>query len=335
MDKILALYDSDTVYVTRFIEYFSKTRMPDYQIIAFTSSESLKAYLSTNMIDVLLLGDKHELEPAVQNKINAIYQLVEYPTTSKEDNPPSIHKYQSAKQMIHNVISDLSKKKTGQEDHPPNQTNIISLFVPSPGFESLSFAWSLNAMLSNEKSLFILFDLFSISLLSPTNINRDLSDLIYFLKEKSRVKIDVLSFIKEIKSVGYEDTLKYISGIYHASDLLALSKEDMNELIKIMKATTDYQNIIFYISFMSEAMMELLDLSNSIAVLTTNQRYEQELIREWKEQMLRSGFSVDMARYQLVSLSKEEYRAIPISLYELTQSNAWKSARDYMDVLEN
>ena len=304
MDKILALYDSDTVYVTRFIEYFSKTRMPDYQIIAFTSSESLKAYLSTNMIDVLLLGDKHELEPAVQNKINAIYQLVEYPTTSKED-------------------------------HPPNQTNIISLFVPSPGFESLSFAWSLNAMLSNEKSLFILFDLFSISLLSPTNINRDLSDLIYFLKEKSRVKIDVLSFIKEIKSVGYEDTLKYISGIYHASDLLALSKEDMNELIKIMKATTDYQNIIFYISFMSEAMMELLDLSNSIAVLTTNQRYEQELIREWKEQMLRSGFSVDMARYQLVSLSKEEYRAIPISLYELTQSNAWKSARDYMDVLEN
>lgn len=327
MDKILALYDSDSVYATRFMEYFSREEMEDFEIVTFTCTDHIVRYMLTHCIYVLLFGDKVEIDAIPINKINHVYHLIENQAKDKESQFPTIIKYQSVKQIMKRVLSDLSERGENVYNQDPNHITVQTLFAPHPQLETISYAWSLSAMNSEQKNtLFVLFDLFPIPLLSPISNMPCLSDLIYYLKEKNNVPAKLQSLVKEFSSTGMNNSINYLSGIYHCSDLLSLTKEDVRNLVELLKTKTGYHSIIFYLGFASEAMMELMNLSDFVSVLTVDSVYESELIREWKEQMNRIEIPYHPDQYEVIVLQEDDFPKLPVSFFELSQSLAWESA---------
>jgi hypothetical protein len=73
MEKILALYDSDVFYVSRFMEYFNKKIDSHFEVSAFTKKESLDEYLTFHPIEILLLGSGFVDESFTGRNIKYIY----------------------------------------------------------------------------------------------------------------------------------------------------------------------------------------------------------------------------------------------------------------------
>ncbi len=335
MDKILALYDSDLAYATRFMEYFSKSEQMEFEVVVFTSTDHLIQYMSAHTIDIILLGEA--INGVSLDQIAHVYYLFEDENHVVQEDCSIIIKYQSVKQIMKQVLSDISTQEHQTNKNSSTDVRVLTIYAPNPQLETLSFAWSLGAMHQEQtNSLFIPFDLFPISLISGiNNSNPCLSDMIYFLKEQTNLSSKLPALIQDLEITGIRNPIHYLSGIYHCADLLSLTKEDIRVFVQLLKTATAYQTIIIYTNFLSEAMMELLSFSDKVAVLTFESNYDRELLKEWKSQMSRSKIEYNTDKFDIVSLNhEEEFAALPLGIYELSQSETWKSARHYLQLHE-
>ena len=334
MEKTLALFDSDAIYATRFMEYFSKEEIPEFDIITFTSPDNITQYMASHIIDVLLIGDNINLEGVPIEQIRHLYQLTDTHQSDSNNIYPTILKYQSAKAILKRVLSDQSVENERSVIHNASQTAILTIVTPIPHLETLSFSWALTTLMSEQSNLlFTLFDLFPIPYLTPNNNNQKLSDLIYYLKENSNLSVKLQALVQTLHLAGMNKAVDYLSGIYHSSDLLSLNKEDINNLVGALRTGMNYTTVVFYVNFATEAMMELMKLSDSVMVVSFDSAYERALLNEWNAQMERIGLSVHSDQYHFVTLNHEE-GSIPTTLQELKQSMAWESATQCLNIYE-
>ena len=77
MKKNLALFDSDSIYAARFMEYFRNKQEFEWDITAFTKIEKLESYLQDHSLEILLLGSRQMRESLPVDKINICYLLTE------------------------------------------------------------------------------------------------------------------------------------------------------------------------------------------------------------------------------------------------------------------
>ncbi len=334
MNKILALYDSDVVYVTRFMEYFSKSEILEFNIVVFTSINTMKQYADSHSIEVLLFGDNVTLEDLVTEHIRYIFRLTDHQPPEGENQYQGILKYQSVKQILMQVLTIISQKEEHPQTQKSGETTILTIVTSIPQLETLSFAWAFSAMRSEQsKTLFTLFDLIPIPFLSHINHqNNNLSDLIYYLKEGNNITSRFHSLEQSFQLMNMNQSIHYLSGIHHCSDLLSLSKEDIRTLFESIRNNTNYETAIFYVSFASEAMMEVLNLSDTVLVLSLDSDYECACLNEWKSQMDRIGLSHQSDKYQFITIHKEDGSSkLPITIQELSQRYEWERAREYLN----
>jgi hypothetical protein len=240
-----------------------------------------------------------------------------------------IFKYQSAHEIMGEIITDYSKKENQILVKSNSKSiKIISVYSPVPGAEKLAFAWSISVLLSEQKKvLFIPLDLLPIRLLSfVNNTNQFLSEFIYYLKENSNTIMKMKSLL------SYNGNLSYLSGLAHGFDLLSLNKEDIQKWEEELKTHTDYQTIVFYLGCYSEAMTELINISDTILIPTLGTPYEGSLLQEWERQMEKIGVSTNQDKFQCILLQEEKTLGKEtITLQELANSLVWSNAKDYLN----
>lgn len=326
VEKIFALYDSDIFYATRFMEYFQGKREFDFRISVFTNKDSLKDFLVGHEIEILLAAPKIDMEEIPQ-KIKYIYYLSDSPINRKGMNTDQVYRYQSVRTLLSDVMNDYTGKEHANEaEYDSNQINLITVFSPIPGVEKLIFSWSVSSGLSEQGStLFVPMDLFPVTLPAPMNQdNSSLTEFIYFLKEDSNVGLKIKTLSKG------EGKLSILSGIVNGADLLSLGREDIQKWIEGLRVHTDYSTVVFYAGYYSEAVMELIKLSDRVYLIVADNSYEAAVLQEWERQMEQMGVLINQEKYRNVTLQEEMNGHIPVTMPELINSSSWVAAGQFL-----
>ena len=328
MNKILALYDSDIFYATRFMEYFVRKNATGFEISVFTRKDSLEEFLEMNCVEIFLTGAEIILEEQALKKIRHTYYLSDTSSINADNTCMQVNKYQAVSSLLEEIISDYKRRENlTREDYHLEKMNLISVFSPIGGKEKVSFAWSLSALLSETKrALFIILDLLPVPIISSIEPQSQcLTDLIYYLKENP----DVDKMHSLVRSCG---KLSVLSGILHGADILSLTKEDIQSWGENLIANSDYETIIFYLGCYTEATIELMKLSDEVIITSLDNSYEMAVTEEWERQMNHSGVHINQDKFRLVKLHPEEEPVnLPISMQELMNSISWSEAEQYLN----
>lgn len=333
MEKIFALYDSDVFYATRFMEYFKGNKEFNFIITVFTRFDKLEEYVQTHFVEILLLGEQTKIEEQMLLSIKYKYQLTDNQNKKADTDYTQIYKYQPVRAVIMDILNDYnSKERISPTRYNSDQTNIISIFSPVPGIDKMIFSWAISSLMSEQNHvLFVPMELFPLHLPAPFDKSgQSLTEFIYFLKEKSNI-INKLNALK-----NYNGTLSILHGIVHGVDLLSLSKEDIQNWVEELRIHSDYQTIVFYLGCYTEAMIELINLSDSVLVTISDNPYEAAVLPEWERQMGQSGINTRQEKYQYIELPEQENSGfIPLTIPELKSSPTWLFAQQYRNVSLN
>jgi cellulose biosynthesis protein BcsQ len=326
MKKILAVYDSDVIYVTRFMEYFKNLKEYDFDLCAFTKKEYLEDYLKQHIVDILLYGKTMEIKDLPSDSVKYLCQLREDRVTDLEQS--GVYKYQSAPLLMEELLSGYARNVESIRNNLNGNTKIITIFSLVPKVEAYVYAGAVAIQYSRQKkTLFIPFDLLPISILSFFDSSKQaLSEFVYYLKEDQNI-------IQKLKSLlSYNANLAYLSGIQHAFDLLTLGKEDIHRLVSEIKKNIDFETVVFYQCFYNDMAVELLRLSDRVILPVNESVYEQELMKEWEEQMERIDIVMTEDKYlkHLLNpnlLNQNKYQ----TQQELSESPVWKEAAKHLN----
>jgi hypothetical protein len=329
LEKIMAVYDTDIIYATRFMEYFKKKKDLGFGISAFTRKESLDEFLRIHQIEILILGECIRTEELPEEKIKYIFQFTEDPKLEKDTGPPNIFKYQPVQAIMAEIISFYAKKENESGiEHNTEFTKVISVISPTPNIMKLLFTWSIGVLLSERKKVLVVpLDLLPIQLLSFVDYtSQSLSEFIYYLKENPNIIMKMKTLL------SYNGNLAYLTGLTHGFDLLSLTKEDICKWVEALKNHTDYQTVVFYLGYYTDSIVELMNQSDSVLIPITSTPYEKTMLKEWERQMDRIGINTSSDKFHRISIQEEELLVqAPISLQELSQSSAWIDALKYTD----
>lgn len=327
MEKILAIYDSDLVYATRFMEFFEKRKDFDFEISVFTRKDSLEDFLKEHKIEILLLGEGFLPEEIPKENIKYIYGLSAHPRKEKDIGYPNVFKYQRAGEVMSEIISDYTRKENETKVSSGSKDMcVISIFSPIPDITKLTFAWSLALILSEKKkTLFIPLDFLPVPIISSSdNSNQAISELIYYLKDNNPNIITKMNSL-----LRYIGGLSYLSGLTLGLDLLSIGREDTGRWIEELKAHTDYEAVVFYLGLYTDSILEIINQSNSVFVTVQDKLYEKTVLKEWERQMDFIGIPTNQANFQKINVPEEEWAGKMVSVQELKNSEAWSCALQY------
>lgn len=328
MEKILAVYDSDLFYVTRFMEYFKQKKDIGFEISAFTKQESLEEYILNHKIEILLLGESLDKDTLPIHNIQFIYQFTEDLAKEKETQENYIYKYQAVPKVISKILgSYASQAEELGCSHSKGETLLRTIYTPWTSITGISFAWSVGLQLSmHKKVLFIALETYPLPLMNFIENDREaLSEYVYYLKENPNI------YLKMKTLLGNQGNLSYLTGVTHGLDLLSLRTEDIMKWIEELRSHSDFEEVVFYIGIYSEAMIELMKRSNFVVIASSDTYYERTLELEWLKQMQRIGFDTKSGQIQKVPLPKEALiMERPITISELSTTSTWEAAGKYI-----
>jgi len=306
--KILALYDSDVFYVTRFMEYFHRKNETEFEISVFTRIDSLEDFLKLNYVEILLLGDLLTLEEQILKNVKYVCLLTDNPFIEKDISQLHVNKYQSVRALMDDVLTGYQKKEKGTlEKAEGMQVSILTVAAPAGGLEKINYAWSMSLRLSEENQvLFVMLDLLPIPFLPQIeDKNASLSEFIYYLKENLNIA-KLTELVKPCKG------LYYLSGIHHGVDIISLSAEDVQTWIRELRVGKEYDTVVFYLGGYTEAGLELIKQSDTILVPYLENTYERAVKKEWERQMNQYGLNTKQKKFRFVDLYNREEIEEPI-----------------------
>lgn len=305
MDKLLAIFDTNSLYASRLMEYLKKSDLEGFDILLFTKKESLADFIKYQEVDILLLGGDRLFEEIPKESIKYIFWLSEDKGYMK-DKHDTIYKYQSAANITSEILSLYTRLEDENHNSLYGDVRFVVVYPPVPGIEKISYAWSLAKKLSKtRKVLFIAFDIFPTSCISRhEDMGQSMSELLYYLKES---KSDYMDRLKSY--ISYSEKLSYLSGPAHGFDLLSLGNEDIIRFMEDLREHADYEIIIFYLGIYTEGSMEILSRCNEICIATCSLPYEELVVSEWERQMELIGMPIKKLRINRIKLPTAEQAA--------------------------
>lgn len=331
MDKKIVIYDADSIYAIRLMEYI-KRRELGFEVQVFTENESFAKYMESNSVEILLLEESLPLNDKHKEKINYLCILSEQPRKSEDFEENAVFKYQSAENILAKVLTDYTKKENETSIVSGlNKGKVISLVSIPPNRNKFSFALSLAYLLSERrKVLFIPLDLLPIPFLSSMdNSNPALSEFIYYLKDQtSNIKTKLIELLSCI------DRLSYLTGLSHGFDLLSITREEMSRWIEAIKNHADYDLIVFYLGCYAEFAIELFNQSDKVLVAMSDSTDEKAMIKELERQLKIIGIPTETEKFQRLVVPEQEWdEDRSPTVQDLKSTEPWYCAMHYADRL--
>ena len=321
MERLIALFDSDSIFATRFMEYFKRVKDFKFEVTVFTKSECLVEFLNNNNLEILIIDETIDFKDIPRDNIKNLYILTHHLIPNKTTKDKFIYKFQPALAIMKDILTHYEKMEERSQYLDSPDTNVTSIISLCQSVEAQLFAWAYSTLMSEyKKVLFVMLDLLPIQVISTIlNDGNALSEFIYYLKENSEVALKLNERMLHINN------LSYLSGITHGLDILSLNKDDIQKWTELVRAKADYQLVIFYHSGYTDALTELIKQSDSVIIADRQSYYEEAVYLTWKKQMQKSGITTCQDHF-VRTILQEEKGNLPISLEELMHTSAWDNA---------
>lgn len=256
--KVLALYDSDRIYMERFYGYIKSCRIP-FNVVAFTDETAIGGQNGKEMPDYLLISEDYQ--DKVRNfhgKTVCIYE---------ERNPKGLYRYAPADENLKTLIKLLEINEEDFGFGNATNTKFIGVYSPVSRVGKTSFAVVLGQLLARQKKvLYLNFEAFSGLGVSVGRRNSDLSDIMYYFNNLRK------EFAGKFRdSIERINGLDYIPPAFYYVDLASVTPEKWENFLETVAEMNEYDYIIMDLS---DYLMGLFDVFLSscdyIYMLTSN-----------------------------------------------------------------
>lgn len=330
MGGIIAIYDSDLAYAIRLMEYIKKRKELGFEVLVFTEEESLIDFGRSRTVDILLMEEGLSISHEIKDNIKLTFIFSDHINQLEANEELRVLKYQSAQKLISDVLSTYNKLlNKGEQGYGSKSPKVVSVISLIPENNKLGFAWSYTYNISNHnKVLFIPLEILPTAFIEVNDYSKaSLSDFLYYLKNKDSQLISIMN-----SHINYIDSISYLSGISIGLDLISMTKEDISLWIETMKHNTDYDIIIFYLGFYSEAIVELIKQSNEILIPMVEESEEHKVIKELERQLSFMGVNMPSDKTYIIDIPHTKWSDDSIiSLQELKHSGVWKATTKFIE----
>lgn len=288
MSKInLVIAEEDSDYLNGLVRFIANNFEATFKITCFTKREFLKKYIDSGRgMDILLIKPEIYYEEIKNNNVKSIIIL----SDNKESNChgyPAIKKYQSGQRLCEEILNIYKSENNEKlEEDKDEKCSIVTIYSPVGGVGKSTIAISLAMRLKEirKKVLYLnLEDLQSTEAYFNCNTNKNMSDLLYFVKERDN------DFKGEVQEILMEDTgtgINYFAPVDSALDVEGLVQEDMKFMLNEMSSSKLFDYIIIDLSskFNSSYKM-LLELSSRVIVPIVEGKLVQIKLENFISQM--------------------------------------------------
>lgn len=257
--RILAVLETEQEYADLFLRFLKEKKDGLFESRIFTKEEALQAYLKEESADVLLASEESNYEQ-FQEQIPFVILLTENCYVKEGEETPTIYKFQSAEQILKDVLKlYVEQNKDEQVSYLSKGRRFcrkIAVFSPYGGCGKTTTAAILGNLLGQkQKVLMVSLEAFKkpCSWLEREE-NGGLSDFLYYIQqERGNLEMKLKSMVMRIGNMDY------LPGMTNVFDLQKMCAEEMYACIHAIEQYSEYEVIVFDISFISEALLPLFE----------------------------------------------------------------------------
>lgn len=287
MRKILGICDLEVAYASHFMEYMNSRRKLPFEVQAFSNLDKVKESLETQEIEILLISER-----ALENRetevsgwdIKQVIVLGEGMKAEGREDYPMVSKYQSSDSVIREVMAVYAAETRENTGTPmiKKETKVIGVYSPVGRCQKTSFALILGQLLAKERSVLYLNleSCAGFEVLFEKSYDRTLSDIIYYLRQKSTTLIHHLS-----SAVCTMDNLDYLPPVMFPQDLSSVSMEEWRTLLQMLSRESTYEVILLDIGDGVSDVYGLLEMCNHIFVPEKQDLVSQAKITQFEHLM--------------------------------------------------
>ena len=283
MGRVLAILDKDEEYVKNLMEYMKQKKEFNFSVVAFTDGAAYLEYEEVTNVAILLHQESYD--SVLINKSNAKQKVTlrEVKNVLPSESL-SIFKYQSIELIMKEILrlfegEDTSRYVTAQDGN----AMIISVCSSTQEVSTTKIALALAYEYSKcKRVLFLSFDaFFTTKIIGVKEEMQGISDLIYYAKQKNN------NFNTKIKSlISHKESLDYILGVSHWSDISELLEEELDHILKELKNQLGYDLIIIDVGMFANITNGLLTHSDCIYEVLNKGIFYLQKANEFHRQLL-------------------------------------------------
>jgi cellulose biosynthesis protein BcsQ len=245
------------------MDYLNEKKTTPFEVQAFTNIDSLQEFAKNNEIEILLISTRAMCNEIRELPVNRIIILSEGEPFPNPEEFPFVYKYQSSDQLLSEVMEYYVA------DHPHtyfsgnanHKTKFYGVYSPVGRSRKTEFALTLGEILAETKQvLYLNFEEFSgFEELFGTKYQKDLSDLIYFARQKES------GLIYKFNSVVQNfHELQYVPPALSPADIRDVSGEEWMEFLQEITTQCEYDIVILDLSEQVDELFQILRLCDRI-----------------------------------------------------------------------
>lgn len=267
----LSICTKDRIYSERVLNFFDVHYNDKLELSAFSSAQSMLAYLSSNPVDVILFGIemKEEIDLSKIDKSISISFLMEDHETGQWEGFKGIRKYQKAELIYKDILNICADKKTMSLGFKKQEGNVavISVFLSAnggAGASTIANAFAI-AMAKGKRVLYLNFEAYGdADLYWQGEGAYNFDEIIYGMKSKrGALGLKLESAVKQAAEGVY-----FYSPCQNPLDLMELSEEDIEKLFLELRSNAQYNHIVLDMSSSLKPLNQtLLKLADNIIMV--------------------------------------------------------------------
>lgn len=266
--RILAICDLEVAYASQFMEHMNRRKNLPFEVQAFTSMDSLRAFLQKTPVEILLVSERAlagcELE-AMQWDVGQVVVLGEGMKLAANVEYPIVSKYQSSDSVIREVMAVYAAQDRKRREAPvmKKDAKVIGIYSPVGRCQKTSLALTLGQILAKDRAcLYLNLESYAgFEELFHVKYNRTLSDVIYYLRKENDNMVHRINGI-----VQTMEHLDYIPPVPFPQDIASVTAKEWIRLLEILRYESAYESILLDIGDHVEPVYSLLEQCDIILV---------------------------------------------------------------------
>ncbi|MDO5344744.1 MAG: hypothetical protein Q4E91_03260 [Lachnospiraceae bacterium] len=261
--SIFAVCDLEASYACNLSEYMNERKNTPFEVQAFTNLESLGKFTENNHIELLLISTEAMCDAVKDMDIERIIILSDGEAVENLEENPCVYKYQSSDSLVAEVMNFYARTKPSLNTmfFCGSKVKVIGVYSPLNRVGKTMFALTLGEILGErEKVLYLnLEDYNGFETIFSTSYRSDLSDLIYFARQKEGNLIYKLNgMIQTFRN------LDYIPPAFSPGDLRDVGCEEWLSFLGEITSCGEYDVLILDIGTQIEDLLQLLQACTKI-----------------------------------------------------------------------
>ena len=315
MNHILAICDAEEEYASKLTDYFNLKEGFPFQVRYFSTLEKLLYFMEQQIVEAVLVSEEYLENLKSKQAVSTIITLSSE-CSMLDGNEYRIYKYQSSEILIKELLQILSRDAQGSGHITRNvQLKVIGLYSPVKRSLQTTFGLTLGQFLVKKgKSLYINLEGFSgLNTMLKRNFQRDLSDLLYYIKNGEHGLTYILGSMVETVN-----GLDILPPMLCQMDLVSIEAKEWLLLFFEIEKYSDYEYLILDLSDSVQGLFEILRQCSIIYTMTETDGFAMAKIEQYEEMLKLCQYEDVLQKTQKCELPRFTY--LPKQLDRLTVS---------------